>query len=332
MTAKPAIFSTRASQAAQRISALRENLSLQVGPVQGALDEPTVCIYATGSLARGEANDNSDLDAFFMLSGKAEGKALGRIRDVKIMNAVLSAAESNGFPDFSGDGEYLQFLHIEDIIGGLGSRNDDYNNAFTARMLMILESDWLYNRDRYLEFRKRLIEAYFKDFHDHSKAFKPIFLLNDILRFWRTLCLNYEHGRMWRGNDVVRNAKGHLSNLKLKFSRLNICFSFIVHLLQTNSSLSPDDVVITSSCKPLDRLIEVGHREPSLAPIVAGMLEEYAWFLEATSGSKDEVLTWISNSENRVKAFNHADKFVNSMGSLVRSVAEKNNYFNYLII
>ena len=31
---------------------------------------------------------------------------------------------------------------------------------------------------------------------DNAASFRPIFLLNDILRFWRTLTLNYEHDRL----------------------------------------------------------------------------------------------------------------------------------------
>lgn len=114
-------------------------------------------------------------------------------------------------------------------------------------MLLILESCYLYNQDNYALCRKKVVDRYFADFHDHRKDFRPIFILNDVLRFWRTLCLNYEHGREWRKNDGLDRARGHLKNLKLRFSRLLICYSFVGGLLQRGPALSCDDVIAVSN-------------------------------------------------------------------------------------
>ena len=75
----------------------------------------------------------------------------------------------------------------------LGSPEDDGLNAFTARMLLLLESRPVYNAERYRRILKAVIGFYYRDFSDHSEHFRPTFLINDILRFWRTLTLNYEH-------------------------------------------------------------------------------------------------------------------------------------------
>lgn len=263
------IFDRRASLADERIAALRSSLAEKMGDVPESKDHPTLCVYATGSLARREASENSDLDAFFLLTKTGEQKPLGRIRDVKILNAVLDAAEEGGFPDFSNDGEFLKFLYSHDVVDSIGSREDDYKIAFTARMLLLLESTHIYGEDNYQLFLNSVIDKYFTDFHKHTSDFRPIFLLNDVLRFWRTLCINYEHGRHWRGmGDPEKIAKGHLDNLKLKFSRLNICYSFICHLMVQGGALSQDSVKNTVALTPLKRLQDIRGQFPDSACII----------------------------------------------------------------
>lgn len=149
------VFTQRAANADIRIGNLRSALAEKLSLLPQSVRHPDLTIYATGSLARGEATENSDLDAFFMLSHSEKEKPIGRIRDVKILNAVLEAADENGFPDFSNDGEYLKFLHVDDILKHIGRREDDYINAFTARMLMMLESSWLYNEDNFKLFKEK---------------------------------------------------------------------------------------------------------------------------------------------------------------------------------
>lgn len=322
----------RKRESDDRIERLRSSLTSRIQAVEEPDAEPGLCIYATGSLARLEANADSDLDAFFFLTGKEEEKCLSRIRDVRILNAVVEASQDLYFPDFSNDGEYLKFLHIEDVLQHIGGRQDDYHNALTARMLLLLESKFIYNEDLYINFKRKVIERYFSDFHRHNDDFRPIFLLNDILRFWRTLCLNYENGRTWRTEDTERRAKGHLSNLKLRFSRLNICYSFIAMMLSYGPAIQQQNVEETSAATPLERLAIVQQRIPALESEISALYTEYDWFLETVGRPKDEVLDWISDKGRRIDAFSHGNKFVSSMYSVVRSVAEQNNYLRYLVI
>jgi len=326
------IFAERFANAEQRIESLRQALSTKLSSLPPSDHHPELAIYATGSLARREATENSDLDAFFMLSHCEADRPIGRIRDVKILNAVLEATDENGFPDFSNDGVYLKFLHVEDVIKHIGGREDDYVNAFTSRMLMMLESCWLYNEDQYTLFRRKLIDVYFDDFHDHSKDFKPIFLLNDILRFWRTLCLNYESSRQWRSDDDLKRAKGHLDNLKLKFSRLNICFSYICHLMFQGNALNAESAISTSSMTPWQRLDYIADINPVHAKQISLMRELYSWFLDITGHPKEETLHWISIEDNRIDAFSKADTYIGEMGKLTKSIADENGYLRYLIV
>lgn len=326
------LFEVRKTESQSRLDGLRTELTTKISAGGGPNNNPDICIFASGSLARLEASAHSDLDAFFFLTGNKRDTPLSRIADVKILNAIIDSAQASGFPDFSNDGEYLQFMHIQDVIDGIGGREDDYQNAFTARMLLILESKYIYNEKLFRQFRFDVIERYFKDFHKHANDFKPIFILNDVLRFWRTLCLNYENGRHWRNaSDTRERAKGHLSNLKLRFSRLSICFSFVALLLKNNGSVFPEKMIEICDMTPIERL-------NSLASIrniqidIEGALFEYEWFLDALAYPKDEVLDWIGDKTKRTEAFAHSDKFVSAMFSVVRKIAEDNGYLRYLVI
>jgi hypothetical protein len=316
----------------RRLTALRSDLRRKITSADTRRLNPRLCIYATGSLARLEANEWSDLDAFFFLSGSSDKRPLSRIRDVKILNAVVETAYAHKFPDFSNDGEYLKFLHIDDVVKHIGGREDDYHNALTARMLLMLESQYLYNRQLYEKFRAQVIERYFVDFHRHTHDFKPIFLLNDVLRFWRTLCLNYENGREWRSPDKEKRAKGHLSNLKLRFSRLTICYSFIAKLLVCGRNITQQQVVEVARMTPLDRLRMLGNGDASRAAEVSTLLREYEWFLKAVSRPKQDVLDWISHAPSRDDAFAHGNEYVNAMFRLVDSIAREHKYSRFLVI
>jgi predicted nucleotidyltransferase len=103
----------------ERLSKLRGDMQQRLSPILAGTDRPRLSIYATGSLARLEANEASDLDAFFLLSENSDACPIGRINDVKVLNCVVEIAEDLGFPDFSNDGEFLKFIHIDEVILGI---------------------------------------------------------------------------------------------------------------------------------------------------------------------------------------------------------------------
>ena len=99
------------------------------------------------------------------------------------------------FPKFTNDGKYLEILFADEMLSSLGGRQDDHMNYFTSRMLLLLESHPVLNKDAYYSITKKVIRSYFRDFDYYPDTFRPTFLINDIIRFWKTLCLNYEYDR-----------------------------------------------------------------------------------------------------------------------------------------
>jgi len=321
------LFESLRENSISRTHDLRQNLQGRLETLPPAVKDK-ICIYATGSVARLEANEFSDLDAFFYVLGPSSDR-IDPVHEITVFHNVISAANDQGFPDFSGGGEYLHFQFLEDMLANIGSRKDDYINGLTSRMLLILESAYLFNEKGVTCARDKTIERYFRDFHDHSEHFRPMFILNDVLRFWRTLCLNYEHRREWTEGDA---RKGHLNNLKLRFSRLLICYSFVAALMNQGASTSAQKVQKIAKKTPLDRLRDVGTTNPDVQPNVEAALFEYEWFLNAMNAPKDDVLTWIGREKEREEAFKRSQIFIQQMYEVTLGVANRHGYTRFVVI
>jgi predicted nucleotidyltransferase len=200
-----------------------------------------LCIYATGSFARGEASKYSDIDLFLISNINSKIKKLD---EIILKSDLIKITRDLDLPDFSGDGEYLTIHGLEDMLEKLGSPEDDFKNYFTARLLLLLESKPLFNETLYNEVISKIVNVYFNDYPDHKESFTPIFLANDIIRFWKTMCLNYEQKRSKREHNDLSKNKTRLKNLKLKFSRITTCYSILCCLRngqQTTSNINSPD-------------------------------------------------------------------------------------------
>ena len=62
------------------------------------------------------------------------------------------------------------------------------------------------------------------------------------------------------------------------------------------------------------------------------MFDDYFWFLECTGREKSITLDWISDENERGKAFKKASSFVDLTVELTKQVADRNGYLRYLIV
>jgi hypothetical protein len=212
------------------------------------LRSDNVTVFTAGSLGREEAGQRSDLDLFVLgrRSAASSKNRLGRLDEYEIFASLIEANRRLGFPRFSGDGRYLKVYAIDDMKMATGAPTDDSENLFTARMLLLLESKPLINDRLYNRAIAQIIRNYFRD-HSGKKDYRPLFLLNDILRYWRTLCLNYEELRHDRGRPWFRK------NINLKFARRLTIFSTVMAFLSGRVSTA-SDVVHLCKLTPLERL------------------------------------------------------------------------------
>lgn len=320
-------FTKRRNFSQKRLATLAD----RVHKIKELQNHTDLCVYATGSYARGEASKHSDIDLFFVHAGSGEDP-VSKLDELRIFARVIDIGSDMKFPTFSNDGEFLEIIYSEQLLKMLGGREDDYHNFFTARMLLLLESVPLVNEPLYNDILDRVVQSYFRDYPNHPKEFRPIFLINDIIRFWKTLCLNYEHRRNQPKKDKLTKRKQQVKNFKLKFSRLMSCFGTVVAICAADAPINRDFVVGLTSKVPLDRFRDAVEHDALLKPIVADVLRDYDWFMKNTSLSTEELMSQFDSTPRKVELFRRADAFGLNVFSVLDRVARKNNYNRYLVV
>ena len=206
---------------------------------------PGLTIFGAGSYGRHEASTHSDIDLFFLIDGKNDAIPEPRTSSLRLFAKVIETVDLMSFPKLSNDCEYLELLSTADILYHLGSRTDDSANYFTARMLLLLEGQCLHGSIVYEKVLKDVVDSYFNDFPDHKQTFSPMFLVNDICRFWKTMLLNYENRRGLRDPAAAtedRKTKHKVRNFKLKFSRMTTCFASVAALGSFSAPVTPNRI------------------------------------------------------------------------------------------
>ena len=323
------LIDERKNSSEARLRAFTESVS--------ALAEVTkhsdLCIYVTGSFGRLEASENSDVDLFFIKEGSRSDAQMSFIDKTLMDASLIDKCRDMGFPEFSGDGQYLEVHYLQSMIENLGGRKDDYENLFTARLLLLLESIPIYNETLYENVLRQITDSYFRDYGNHKDDFRPTFLVNDILRYWKTLCLNYESRRNILDSSQrveLETQRDQLKNLKLRFSRLLTCFSLVVPLAVPRNSIRPDECLGLIKRRPLERLKSVA-LDSNKGELWEKLAEDYNWFLGLTGHPQSEVLDWIRIVSNREEAFARAEQFGDTMYGLLTEVADPRS-LRYMVI
>ncbi|MFJ5257694.1 nucleotidyltransferase domain-containing protein [Pseudomonas sp. NPDC088414] len=245
-----------------------------------------ITIITTGSYGRGEASEASDLDFFvFFDSGLPDDVITSDIIKAKevIERHVTKAVGSTG--TFGADA----IVKFSDLLQNIGGEKDK-NQSLTRRILFLLEGTWLYGEDRALYYREELLKRYIKDI-DLEKQISR-FLLNDIIRYYRTITTDFEH-------KVTEDQKSWgLRNIKLRFSRKLLYFGGIISIAEISDIDRHSK--ITELCKILDdailkRIYQVGPDNQHTARI----FEIYQTFLDTISNQKNRELLDSVTKENR---------------------------------
>jgi predicted nucleotidyltransferase len=314
------IYKTRELHSTTRLQQLRRGLEKL--PETGNFPELT--IFGAGSYARHEASEFSDIDLFFITNAKKEDVSDLRTKSYRLFGKIIDIAEEMDFPKFSNDCEYLTIIHTHDILKNLGSRTDDHENYFTARMLLLLESECLYGREVFDEVVRSIINSYFVDYPDHEQTFEPTFLINDICRFWKTLLLNYENKKNLPAGSPEeteqRKIKQKVRNFKLKYSRMSTCFASIAALGSHDAPVTIEQVIEMTRLTPRARLESVVTHIPGVSAAVMDVLERYSWFLEKTGLPQTELEAHFADKQQRTHMFERANEYGDAMFSLLQAI------------
>ncbi len=185
---------------------------------------PDICVIVTGSYGRDEASEASDMDWFLVVDeSKTE---LDKDEKQSILDTVDSIVGEHVRKETGETGTFESLIPVSDLLENYGG-DKETNQGFTRRMLYLLESKALYNDEMYRALKKQIVELYIKDsVSDHNLN---QFLLNDIIRYYRTICTDYEfkvseQGKSWG-----------VRKIKLRFSRKILYFSGLIMVAKTCS-------------------------------------------------------------------------------------------------
>lgn len=312
------------------------SLGAQLDSVRPILADRPICVYATGSYGRLEAWPGSDADLFFLYDGEDAAEPFPWIEFTRLAAHVIDVTEAMEFPRFSGDGRYLEALNVRQMEADLGSPDDDSTNAFTARMLLLLESRPIYHEQLYDSLLERVVGFYYRDFAAYADSFVPGFLINDILRFWRTPTLNYEHHRR-QLQDLVgeelreKKASSALKNYKLKVSRMATCYSMIASLGSEPRPVTAGTVLELCRMTPADRLIRIADRDAKASDVVHRLEEEYEQFLRDVQRPDAELLDEFASEDVRTEKLARGGGYGKLIYELLLAVVPEDR-MRYLVV
>jgi predicted nucleotidyltransferase len=276
----------------------REELDRVLSKKIGKYASEDTSLVVFGSLARGEWTSKSDLDWTYLIDGEANSDHL------RISQQVQQLLHEENYEEPGPTGTFGNMAFSHDIIHQIGGQHDTNKNT-TQRILLLLESCAIGKRtEAYERVVRGVINRYLEEdvhplTHDSKKYRVPRFLLNDIVRFWRTMAVDFASKQRDRAGAGwgLRNAKLRMSRKLIFASGLMVCFSTnLDSKLNSQISTDRDDIKL--------KLINHIRDHVRLTPlqILAKCVEEYK-IPEATAkelfGAYSDFLALLNDEQSR---------------------------------
>jgi predicted nucleotidyltransferase len=233
------------------------------------IDSTETSVVVFGSLARNEVTPGSDIDWTLLVDGPAD--PLHRDAAHQIAKRLKDA----GFKGPGPAGIFGSIAFSHSIIHQIGGEEDTNRNT-TQRILLLLESKAIGSNEAYSRVLNSIITRYFSDdmvfaTGKMKKQRVPRFLLNDIIRYWRTVAVDYA-SKKWERN----NSGWALRNIKLRMSRkLTFCAGLLACFnceLDDSVQLDPEKFGTDGFILPLVNRTRAFVCQPPLEILVRSMV------------------------------------------------------------
>lgn len=264
---------------AGRLAVARETLG---GGRNGRLD-----VVAFGSLARGEMTSESDFD-YLVLAGELPNSphaTIDLLKRADDLRREWGTAEGHDVRQPGASGLFGTAVGAFEMIDQIGLQADT-NHSLTRRMLLLEESSSLMDSGVHAAVVRAALKRYLQvgpqPANDPGKA--PRFLLNDVVRYWRTLSVDYQ-AKARDGED----ASG-LRYLKLVISRKVVFAGTLMSLVTCGLDgwhrATVDDLQAQFAMTPLERLAQGYERFGDQGrEAIEGVVNVMDYFLEASGNA-----------------------------------------------
>jgi hypothetical protein len=202
---------------------------------------PGMALVMYGSWGRDELTPASD-DDWALLADRSLGPDVdGVLADVgQVLDRDPGAQEQFGVA-----------FSASELVDNIGL-DADTNANLTRRMLLLLESRAVAGHATHEHAVERVLHAYLG--HGVRDYQPPRFLLNDLVRYWRTICVDFEGKRREAGGDDTKYAS---RNAKLRTSRKVLFASGLLPVLFCQGLTAdemPAFLARQLACPPTDRI------------------------------------------------------------------------------
>ena len=259
-----------------KLSVIRENIEKLISENFSDYKDQ-IAVVTTGSFGRDEASEESDLDWYLIAAKECTllQKGSPESCDVvqKIELALKSIISKHVTKETGSTGTFGTLINEASLYQNYGG-DKDTNQAFTRRMLYLLESRFLFNEPLYNKIKEKIVSLYIKE--DIPDANINRFMLNDIIRYYRTICTDYEYKVSEEEKDWG------LRKIKLRFSRKLIYFSGLITVAETCNMTREEKVKETLKLLSLTPIERISFISASVASSDT-LTSTYCYFLEKIS-------------------------------------------------
>lgn len=249
--------------------------ALRGGPDEG-LD-----VVGFGSLARREMTGESDFDYLVLAlrlpdDPDAPVALLRRADDLRRVWLAEEGHTAELAPPPGASGVFGRAVGAFDLVDKIGLQ-DDTNHSMTRRMLLLEESVSLMDREVHDSVMRAALRRYLEVGHSNP-AKVPRFLLNDVVRYWRTISVDYQAKAR---EDAIPSG---LRYLKLIIPRKTLFAGTLMSLLLCGADgwhqATEDDLAGQFALTPLERLVQGFDRAPpQVQDAMLGVLQIVDTFL-----------------------------------------------------
>jgi hypothetical protein len=325
-----ALFEQRRAKTEVTLEKFRERLTGHLGADFSDVIGDHTTVYVTGSGGRGEMSDASDLDLFIV---RRTGKP-SKIHAAILQAAIIRATRESGIEAPSADGVFLEMHSADDFAEMLGNAQDDAQNKFTARMLLMLESRPVLGAAAYAQIVTRMIDCYWSTAGEHEQDYLPFAFVNDAVRYWRVVLLNHEARLRTKAAELASEVEDaevrkrrmkterYIRSVKLRFARALTCFASLAYLLAISAReghVTREGMEAMVKLTPLQRLhaaVEVAGNT-NATPILERLDALYSDFLVETAYSKNELRKAFEDPEHASDLAHKGSDFGNAMFELL---------------